>query len=63
MKKKNYPKSGAVAKVREVYNELRRRPLSEDQRKELEDVFKKRDKPSEKTPKKIAKPDRDAGLA
>lgn len=58
-------KKGTVAKFKEFYNKVVRKPLSQDDREELRDAFKKKDQAEEieKTePKKIAKPDRDMGL-
>ena len=48
------PRKGAVAKLREAYNKLRKQPVSP----ELRDVLKKKDRPTSEAPlteKKIAK--------
>ncbi|MEK6774178.1 MAG: hypothetical protein AABY64_09570 [Bdellovibrionota bacterium] len=58
-------KKGSVAKFREFYNKVVRKPLSPEDREELRDVFRKKNQ-SEQTetnkPKKIAKSDQDMGL-
>lgn len=58
-------KKGSVAKFREFYNKVVRKPLSREDREELRDVFKKKDQPEQtetNMPKKIAKSDQDMGL-
>lgn len=57
-----YPKKGAVARLREFYLEIVKKPLTPEQRANLEEVFKKKDQ-SKANEKKIAKPNEDAGLA
>lgn len=59
------PKKDAAQKLRDLYFKITKRPLSPENRKDLEEVFRKKE-PTESAepikPKKIAKPDRDAGL-
>ncbi len=63
MTKLKSPKPGAVAEMRELYNKLRKQPLTPEQKNDLREVFKKRDRrKDEKKPKKIAKPLRNAEL-
>jgi len=62
MTKLKAPNYGAVAKMREVYKKLREQPLSPEQKNELREVFKKRDRQIEKTPKKIAKRNSDMDM-
>ena len=60
-----YPKKGAVGRLRQLYFEITKKPLTPDQRKNLEDAFEKKDHNEEadkSRPKKIAKPEQDAGL-
>ncbi|MFN8944359.1 MAG: hypothetical protein ACK5WZ_07015, partial [Pseudobdellovibrionaceae bacterium] len=38
-----YPKKGAVAKLREFYLEIVKKPLTPEQKANLEEVFKKKD--------------------
>lgn len=62
-----FPKKGAVARLREFYLEITKKPLTSEQRKNLEDTFKKRnespDVTENNTPKKIAKSDQDIELS
>ena len=55
----------AVARLREFYNTVIRRPLTEQEKEKLRDVFKKEntsEEPKADSSKKIAKPEQDAGL-
>lgn len=61
------PKKDAAQKLRDLYFKITKRPLSPESRKDIEEMLKqrkeqlKKDTPSK--PKKVAKPDQDAGLA
>ena len=58
-------KKGSVARFRDFYNKVVRKPLSSDDREELRDAFKKKnreERADNKKPRKIAKPDQDLGL-
>lgn len=60
-----YLKKGSVAKFKELFNKVKRTPLTPEQREEILDVFKRNKAPdaAEKNqPKKIAKPDQDIGV-
>ena len=57
------PKEGAAARLREIYSKIIKRPISPEQRKDLEEVFKKRDQSTDtEKSKKIAKSESDAEL-
>ena len=62
MSKTKGPQPNAVSKMREAYNEIRNRPLTPEQKKELVEVFQKKNKTSNKAPKKIARPKLDAEM-
>lgn len=58
-------KKGSVAKFKELFNKVKKTPLTPEERRELTDVFKKKNTPAvaEKIkPKKIAKPNQDIGV-
>ncbi len=60
-----YLKKGSVAKFKELFNKVKQTPLTPEQREEILDVFKKKEKPEaveQIKPKKIAKPDQDIGV-
>jgi hypothetical protein len=58
------PKKGAVARMREIYNKIRRQPLTPEQREELREVFKKKERLTDsKRPRKIAKPGQDVEMS
>jgi hypothetical protein len=54
-------KPGAVARLRDFYNNLRKQPIPQEWQDELRDTLKRKDVNQEK-PKKIAKPSSDADL-
>ncbi len=55
------PKKDAVARLRDFYNKVVRKPLTEQDKAEIREVFKKKEKAAEKA-KKIAKPNQDMEL-
>lgn len=60
-----YLKKGSVARFREFYNKIVKKPLTPEQREELLEIFQKKDKAE--TPEKLkskiaAKSDRDLGI-
>lgn len=59
-----YIKKGSVARFREFYNKITKKPLTSEQREELLEVFKKKDKPDadQVKQKKIASSDQDLGI-
>lgn len=60
-----YLKKGSVARFREFYNKVVKKPLTPEQREELLEIFQKKDKPEnaeKEKPKMVAKPDRDLGI-
>jgi hypothetical protein len=59
-----YIKKGSVARFREFYKKTTKKPLTSEQRKELLEVFKKKDKSEadQVNQKKIARSDQDLGI-
>lgn len=60
-----YLKKGSVARFREFYNKVIKKPLTPKQREELLEIFQKKEKPEvtkKEKPKMVAKTDRDLGI-
>lgn len=60
-----YLKKGSVSRFREFYNKLIQKPLSFEQRKELLEIFQKKEDPKKQKNEKnkmVAKTDRDLGI-
>lgn len=58
-------KKGSVAKFKELFSKVKKTPLTPSAREEILDIFKKKESeevPEKIKPKKIAKPDQDAGV-
>jgi len=59
-------KKGSVVKFKELLNQVKKIPLTSEEREELKEVFKKKESPPETAekikPQKIAKPDQDIGV-
>lgn len=57
------PKKDAAQKLRDLYFKVTKRPLSPENKKNIEDLLKDRkDQIEKEQPRKIAKSDTDAGL-
>ena len=56
------PKKGAVARLRELYHQRREQPLSQEEKKRLREVFKKKKPAAVEKPKKSAQSRRDLEL-
>lgn len=57
-----YLKPGSVARFREFYNKIVKTPLTPEQRKELLEVFGKKENIENTQIKRPVKPDKDIGI-
>lgn len=60
MSRPKCPKPNPVGQMREAYNEIRNRPLSQEQKRELIEIFQKQNRLNRKPPRKSARPQFDA---